>query len=92
MQSVIHPKRKSFPLPRKLVKFIQWNRNIHNLVSFDEYYRNFGLLANVLEAKKKLKEDERNSLFIHGIPYSLCKKIIDKLLRTNDWKDKQPML
>ena len=57
-------------------------------MSFDKYYRNFGLLANVLEAKKKLKEDKRNSLFIHGIPYSLRKKIIDELLCTNDWKDK----
>ena len=70
------------------MKFIQRNRNIHDLASFDEYYRNFGLLANALEAKKKLKEDERNSLFIHGIPYSLRKKIIDELLCTNDWKDK----
>ena len=70
------------------MKFIQRNRNIHDLVSFDKYYRNFGLLANALEAKKKLKEDKRNSLFIHGIPYSSRKKIIDKLLHMNDWKNK----
>ena len=57
-------------------------------MSFDKYYRNFGLLGNALKAKKKLKEDERNSLFIHGIPYSLHKKIIDELLCTNDWKNK----
>ena len=83
------PEEEEFSVTKKaLVKFIQRNRNIHDLASFDEYYRNFGLLANALEAKKKLKEDERNSLFIHGIPYSLRKKIIDELLRTNDWKDK----
>ena len=83
------PEEEEFSVTKKaLVKFIQQNRNIHDLTSFDEYYRNFGLLANALEAKKKLKEDERNSLFIHSIPYSLCKKIIDKLLRTNDWKNK----
>ena len=83
------PEEEEFSVTKKaLVKFIQRNRNIHDLTSFDEYYRNFGLLANGLEVKKKLKEDERNSLFIHGIPYSLRKKIIDELLRTNDWKDK----
>ena len=83
------PEEEVFSVTKKaLVKFIQRNRNIHDLASFDEYYRNFGLLANALEAKKKLKEDERNSLFIHSIPYSLHKKIIDKLLCTNDWKDK----
>ena len=70
------PEEEEFSVTKKaLVKFIQRNRNIHDLASFDEYYRNFGLLVNALEAKKKLKEDERNSLFIHGIPYSLCKKI-----------------
>ena len=83
------PEEEEFSITKKaLVKFIQRNRNIHDLVSFDKYYRNFGLLANALKAKKKLKEDERNSLFIHRIPYSLCKKIIDELLRMNDWKDK----
>ena len=83
------PEEEEFSVTKKaLVKFIQQNRNIHDLVSFDEYYRNFGLLVNVLEVKKKLKEDKRNSLFIHGIPYSLHKKIIDKLLCTNDWKNK----
>ena len=83
------PEEEEFSVTKKaLVKFIQRNRNIHDLMSFDEYYRNFGLLANTLEVKKKLKEDERNSLFIHGIPYSLRKKIIDKLLCTNDWKNK----
>ena len=83
------PEEEEFSITKKaLVKFIQQNQNIHNLVSFDEYCRNFGLLANALEAKKKLKEDERNSLFIHGVPYSLHKKIIDELLCTNDWKNK----
>ena len=66
------PEEEEFSVTKKaLVKFIQWNRNIHNLTSFNEYYRNFRLLVNALEAKKKLKEDKRNSLFIHGIPYSL---------------------
>jgi hypothetical protein len=83
------PEEEEFSVTKKaLVKFIQRNRNIHDLASFDEYYRNFGLLANVLEAKKKLKEDERNSLFIHGIPYSLRKKIINELMRTSEWKNK----
>ena len=83
------PEEEEFSVIKKaLVKFIQRNRNIHDLVSFDEYYRNFGLLVNTLEVKKKLKEDERISLFIHGIPYSLRKKIIDELLHTNNWKDK----
>ena len=88
-RKVLSPEEEEFSVTKKaLVKFIQRNRNIHDLASFDEYYRNFGLLANALEAKKKLKEDERNSLFIHGILYSLRKKIIDELLRTNDWKNK----
>ena len=83
------PEEEEFSVTKKaLVKFIQRSRNIHNLASFDEYYRNFGLLANALKTKKKLKEDERNSLFIHGIPYSLRKKIIDELSRTNEWKNK----
>ena len=83
------PEEEEFSITKKaLVKFIQRNRNIHDLVSFDKYYRNFGLLANALEVKKKLKEDERNFLFIHGIPYSLCKKIIDELLHMNNWKNK----
>ena len=83
------PEEEEFSITKKaLVKFIQRNRNIHNLASFDKYYRNFRLLANALEVKKKLKEDERNSLFIHGIPYSLHKKIIGKLLHMNEWKDK----
>ena len=83
------PEEEEFSVTKKaLVKFIQRNRNIHDLASFDEYYRNFGLLANALEAKKKLKEDEKNSLFVHGIPYSLRKKIVNELLRTNEWKDK----
>ena len=83
------PEEEEFSVTKKaLVKVIQRSRNIHNLASFDEYYRNFGLLANALKTKKKLKEDERNSLFIHGIPYSLRKKIIDELSRTNEWKNK----
>ena len=57
------PEEEEFSITQKaLVKFIQWNRNIHNLVSFDEYYRNFGLLVNALEAKEKLKKTR-------GIPY-----------------------
>ena len=83
------PEEEEFSVTKKaLVKFIQQNRNIHDLMSLDKYYRNFRLLMNALEVKKKLKEDERNSLFIHGIPYSLRKKIIDELLHTNEWKDK----
>ena len=82
------PKKEEFSITKKaLVKFIQQNRNIHDLASFDKYYRNFGLLTNALEVKKKLNEDERNSLFIHGILYSLHKKI-DELLHTNDCKNK----
>ena len=54
------PEEEEFSVTKKaLVKFIQWNRNIHDLVSFDKYYRNFRLLA----------KRRRNLRKTRGIPY-----------------------
>ena len=83
------PEEEEFSVTVKaLNRFVVKTRSISDLAGFDEYYRNFVLLANLLVKKNKISTEDRNHYFFHGIqPYSLRKQIRDKMERDKTWDD-----
>jgi hypothetical protein len=81
-EEIHHYNRKS------LLAFARKARDIQDLSSFDEYCRDFLVIARALERKKMLSERDRDDYFFVGIkPLTLRNQIQNILERDSKWKD-----